>query len=78
LGVAIESLDQDPLAYHESDGVNEDGSYTFGLIPPGHYIVSTYIERGHSIPDKWQMAKQEVDISGPGQVNVKLVPFKRE
>jgi len=78
LGVAIESPDQDLLAYRESHGVNEDGSYTFGLIPPGHYTVSTYIERGHLIPDKWLMAKQEVDISGPGQVNVKLVPLKRD
>jgi hypothetical protein len=80
LAVAIESHDRDPLGYRESHGVNEDGSYTLGLIPPGHYIVSSFIEPDFETgqmpveASKWKMAKQEADISGDGEVVLKLVP----
>jgi hypothetical protein len=72
LGIAILSPDQDALAYSEDHGVNEDGSYTFGLIPAGRYIVSTYLDPDAAAPARWQMARQEVDISGPGQVLITL------
>ena len=76
LGVAIESPNQGRFGYKVDHGVSEDGSYTFGLIPPGHYIVSTYVLFAHLVLTKWQMARQEIDISGPEQVNVKLDPLK--
>ena len=82
LGVAIDSHDQDPLAYHESHGLNKDGSYTLGLIPPGHYFVSSFIQpdfQAEGVPvetSKWQMAKQEVEINGDMEVLLRLIPKK--
>jgi hypothetical protein len=83
LGVAIASPDHDPLAYHESHGIGEDGGYTLGLIPPGHYFVSSFIEPDFFDTDrvaedvsKWQMAKQEVDIHGNAEITLKLAPQK--
>jgi hypothetical protein len=73
LSVAIGSPDRDPLAYHQNHGVNEDGSYTFGLVPAGHYSVISYL---HPSPQelageqvvtdlsRWQPGKQEVEITG--------------
>jgi hypothetical protein len=82
LGVAIDSPDQDPLAYHESHGLNKDGSYTLGLIAPGHYFVSSFIQpdfQADRVPveaSKWQMAKQEVEINGDMEVLLRLIPKK--
>jgi hypothetical protein len=79
LGVAIESPDRDPLAYREGHGVNQDASYTLGLIPPGHYMVRSFIQPDFETgqmpveASRWQMAKQEVDISGDSDVVLKLV-----
>lgn len=82
LAVAIDSPDRDPLAYHESHGVNEDGSYTLGLIPPGHYAVQTYLQpefddngNPQAVP-KWRMAKKDVDISGNTEVVLAISPPK--
>jgi len=78
LGVAVESLDWDPLGYREDHGVNEDGSYTLGLIPPGHYIVRSFIqpdvETGQITMEasQWEMAKQKAEISRDGEVVLKL------
>jgi len=43
-GVAVDSEDRNPLSYHISHTLEEDGSYTFGYIPPGKYQVRTYFE----------------------------------
>jgi hypothetical protein len=83
LGVAIESPELDALAYREGHSVDEDGSYTLGLIPPGHYLVSSFIQPDFETQQvsaevsKWRMAKQEVDISGDGEVVLRLVPASR-
>jgi len=80
IGVAIDSPDRDPLAYHESHELNQDGSYTLNLIPPGHYFMGSYIEPDFpsgQVPaeaSKWRMAKQEVDISGDTEVVIQLIP----
>jgi hypothetical protein len=50
LGVSIDRNDLVPLSYHENHGVNEDGSYTFGLIPAGQYIVRDFFEPSHDQP----------------------------
>jgi hypothetical protein len=84
LGIAIESPDQDALAYHESHGVEDDGSYTLGLIPPGHYVVRTYVEpdfQTESIPNatrQWKMAKREVDINSDAEVVLTLTPLIKQ
>jgi hypothetical protein len=72
--VAIDSPDQDPLAYHESHGVNEDGSYTFGYIPAGRYTFATYISPADA--SAWQPAKEEADITRNTEVVLKLLPAK--
>lgn len=66
-GIAVDSVDRDPLSYHISHGVENDGSYTFGGIPAGHYIVSSY-----SGLDPLATTKQGVDIDGPAEVSLKL------
>lgn len=82
LGVAIDSPDRDALAYHENHGVNEDGSYTLGLIPPGHYAVQTYLEPeldngGNPQPvPKWKMAKNDVEINGNTEIILVISPSK--
>ena len=82
LGVAIDSPARDALAYHEKHGVGEDGSYALGGIPAGHYIVSTYLEpntatgEASRVVSKWQPANREVNIVGPTEVILKLVPAK--
>ena len=88
LGIKIDSPDNDPLAYHEYHGVEDDGTYTLGLIPPGHYIVTTYFEPveapggGYRLsPEsaKWVPARKEVDITNSLTVVLTLekVPEKR-
>jgi hypothetical protein len=80
LGVAIQSADRDPLAYHEDHGVDEDGSYRFGYIPAGHYTVLSYAEPDFSEdkpeeqPFNWTQDKREIDVTGHTEVLLKIVP----
>ena len=81
LGIKIDSLDQDPLAYHEYHGVENDGTYTLGLIPPGKYLITTYFEpvvepngAYELAPEAsaWLPVHREVDIVSNGTVDVTL------
>lgn len=79
LGVAIEGSDGDPLGYHETQHFEEDGSCGLGLIPPGHYSVTTFIQPDPdtSIPPeilKWQMATKEVEIANDAEIILTLTP----
>jgi hypothetical protein len=80
LGVSIDSQERDALAYHLMQNRNENGKYGAGYIPPGHYLVQTYIqpdfETGKVPADlsRWQMAKQEVDIASDSETVLKLSP----
>jgi hypothetical protein len=85
LSVAIDSPDRDPLAYHLDNGVGEDGSSTFGLVPVGHYTVKCYLhpslqelEGKQPAADlsRWQGGKQEVDIAGDSEFVLKLSPVR--
>jgi hypothetical protein len=85
LSVAVVSPERDALAYKVSHGVNENGSYTFGYAPPGHYTIKAYI---HSSPEEfagqrtpedlsmWEAESREVDISGDTEVALKLTRKK--
>jgi hypothetical protein len=79
LRVRIDSHDRDELAYHE-DQHDEDGEYTMGYVPPGHYVVRTYIHMNdpeQKVPvelTKWRMANQEVDIHSDANITLKLNP----
>lgn len=79
LRVRIDSHDRDELAYHE-DQHDEDGEYTMGYVPPGRYVVRTYIQMNdpeQKVPvelTKWRMANQEVDIQSDANITLKLNP----
>ena len=85
LSLTIDSPDRDPLAYHLNHGVDDGGSFTFNLVPPGHYSVACYLHpsaqelEGKQAPEdlsRWQPAKQEVDIDADTEVLLKLAATK--
>lgn len=79
LRVRIDSPDRDELAYH-LDQHEEDGEYTMGYVPPGHYVVRTFIQMNdpeQKVPvelTKWRMANQEVEIKSDANIVLKLNP----
>jgi hypothetical protein len=78
LRVRIDSPDRDELAYH-LDQHESDGEFTMGYVPPGHYVVRTYIQidNEQKVPvelTKWRMANQEVDIKSDANIILKLNP----
>jgi hypothetical protein len=81
-GVAVDSELRDPLSYHIDHTLDEDGSYTFGYIPRGEYIVTTYFQpdlegsepRPFAEASKWKPARQEVLVRGDTDVLVQLEP----
>jgi hypothetical protein len=80
IGVAVQSADRDPLAYHEDHGVDEDGSYRFGYIPAGHYTVISFLhpdfddEQSEGKPFNWTQDRREIDVTGRTQVVLKIAP----
>jgi hypothetical protein len=81
-GVAVDSEDRNPLSYHIDHTLEEDGTYTFGYIPPGKYQVTTYFQPDFQggefkpFPEavKWRPARQEVIVRGDTEVVVQLEP----
>lgn len=81
-GVAVDSEDRNPLSYHISHTLEEDGTYTFGYIPPGKYQVTTCFEPDFEggemkpFPEaaKWKPARQEVIVRGETDTVVRLEP----
>lgn len=80
IGVAVMSPDRDPLAYQESHGVAEDGSYRFGYIPAGHYTVISYAEPDFSEDQpadqlfNWTHDKREINVNGHTEVVLTIAP----
>lgn len=80
LGVSIDSQDRDALAYHLTQNENKNGRYGAGYIPPGHYLVQTYIQpdfrtgKVSTELSRWRMAKQEVNIASDSEIELKLNP----
>jgi hypothetical protein len=78
LGVLIDSTDRDALAYHLRQNRNEKGIYLAGYVPPGRYLVQTYIQpyfKTGKVPaelSKWRMVKQEVDVRSDSEFVLKL------
>lgn len=78
LGVLIDSTDRDALAYHLTQNGNEQGIYSAGYVPPGRYLVQTYIQpdfKTGKVPvelSKWCMVKQEVDVRSDSEFVLKL------
>jgi hypothetical protein len=85
-GVAIDSVYQDPLSYHISHALNQDGSYTFGYIPAGKYVVATYFQPDFEgdewkpFPEasRWKPARQEVIVRGDTEVILRMESARAE
>lgn len=81
-GVAVDSEDPNPFSYHISHTLEDDGTYTFGYIPPGKYHISTYFQPNFEggamtqFPEatKWKPTSQEVVVRGNTEVVVNLEP----
>jgi len=79
-GVSVDSVYRDPLSYHISHTLEDDGSYTFGYIPGGNYVVSTFFEPDLSgdsprpFPEstKWKAAQKQVIVKGDTDVVIQL------
>lgn len=84
-GVVVDSVYRDPLSYHISATVEEDGSDTFGYIPAGEYVISTYFQPNFEGGDvkpfpeasKWKPARQEVIVRGNTEVVIHMEPAKQ-
>jgi hypothetical protein len=70
--VAVDSEDRNPFSYHINHTLDEDGTYTFGYIPPGKYQVTIYPETPFSQVAKWKHAQQEVVVRGDTDVVVQM------
>src|SRR5581483_8506117 len=74
-GVEVHSIYRDPLSYHINHAL-EDGSYTFGYIPQGKYVITTYFQPdfadGEMKPfpeaSKWKVGRQELIVQGDTEV----------
>ena len=81
-GVLIDSIHRDPLSYHISGTLEEDGSVTFGYIPPGKYVITTYFVpnfaggRGVPFPEasKWKSMRKEVIVRGDTEIVIHVEP----
>jgi hypothetical protein len=79
-GVVVDSVYRDPLSYHISHTLQADGSYTFGYIPAGKYVITTYFqpnfEGGGYKPfpeaSKWKQARQQVIVGGDTEVVIPM------
>ena len=82
LRITIKGADQDPLAYDTTNRVNDLGFYTFNYIPPGRYLVSSFLlsndKPGQPSTEalKWQPVKMEVQVTGNSEFVVKLSPAR--
>ncbi|HTP67906.1 MAG TPA: hypothetical protein VMJ35_03305 [Dongiaceae bacterium] len=82
LGVSVDSSDRDELAYHLTQNRGENGWYSAGYVPPGHYVVQTFIQPDFetgTFPaelSRWRMAKQEVDVTSDSDIVLTLYPAK--
>lgn len=80
-GVWVNSAARDPLWYWTSHGLGEDGSYTFGGIPAGKYVITTYFSPDFNngekpFPEslKWKPARQDVVVRGDTDVVISMQP----
>jgi len=71
--VAVDSEENNPLSYHESNLLEADGTHAFGYIPPGKYQVTIYFEATPKAA-KWKATRKEVVVSGDTEIVVKLEP----
>jgi len=78
LAFSVENLDRDALGYRWN--MHEEGDYKLFGVPPGKYLVQTYILPDDSEgknpvqPVNWQMVRQEVEIQSNSRIELKLSP----
>ena len=59
LGVSVDAPERDALAYHLAQPRNINGEFPAGYVPPGNYVVQTYVRpdlKSGKIPGTLEMA----------------------
>jgi len=81
--VVMRSPEVSSVSYKLARGLDEDGSCTFGYVPPGHYSITAYVhpppppegisnDIARSDLYMWQRLEQEVTIAADSQIILKL------
>ncbi len=79
-GVSVDAPERDALAYHLAQPRNINGEFPAGYVPPGNYVVQTYLRpdlKSGKIPAellRWRMARQEMYIGTDSEIVLKLRP----
>jgi hypothetical protein len=77
-GVSIDAPERDALAYHLTQTRNINGEFPAGYVPPGNYLVQTYLRpdlKTGKIPAellRWRMARQEMYIGTDSEIILRL------
>ena len=80
LGVSVDAPERDALAYHLAQPRNINGEFPAGYVPPGNYVVQTYVRpdlKSGKIPPellRWRMARREMYIGTDSEIVLKLNP----
>jgi hypothetical protein len=80
LGVSVDAPERDALAYHLTQTRNINGEFPAGYVPPGNYLVQTYVRpdlKTGKVPEellRWRMARREMYIGTDSEIILKLKP----
>jgi hypothetical protein len=80
LGVSVDAPERDALAYHLAQPRNINGEFPAGYVPPGNYLVQTYVRpdlKSGKIPAellRWRMVRREMYIGTDLEIVLKLSP----
>jgi hypothetical protein len=80
LGVSVDAPERDALAYHLTQTRNINGEFPAGYVPPGNYLVQTYVRpdlKTGKVPEellRWRMARREMYIGTDSEIILKLNP----
>jgi hypothetical protein len=80
LGVTIDPVGPDALAYRLKQPRNINGEFPAEYVPPGNYVVQTYVRPGLKNGKlaaelaKWRMARREMYIATDSEIVLKLSP----
>ncbi len=80
LGVSVDALERDALAYHLTQARNINGEFPAGYVPLSNYPVQRYVRpdlktgKIPAEPLRWRMARRELYIGTDLEIVLKLSP----
>ena len=80
LGVSVDALERDALAYHLTQARNINGESPAGYVPPSNYPVQRYVRpdlktgKIPAEPWRWRMTRRELYIGTDLEIVLKLSP----